>query len=144
KHAILLVTDGQDTDSQASFTEVRQRIRESELLVYSLGIFPSSDYRFSTRGGRPGGRGGRGSVDMNVLKTFASDRGGRAFPVSENMMGGKNSEFEKILDQIAGKLRNQYTLAYYPLHPDDGQYHTITVRTRYGYYVRARRGYVAK
>jgi Ca-activated chloride channel homolog len=140
KHAILLVTDGQDTSSQASFGEVRQRVRESELLVYSLGIGPTSGF-VRTRGRRL--RGGD-TVDMNVLKTFANDSGGRAYAVNEDMLGGRNSPFEKILDQIAEELRYQYTLGYYPPHTDDGQFHTINVRTRNGYYVRARRGYVAR
>jgi Ca-activated chloride channel family protein len=141
KRAILLITDGQDTASQSSFADVRQRIRESELLVYSLGISGSPDFQFSNRGR---GFGGRDTVDMNVLRTFAADSGGRAYPVSENMLGGKNSEFDRILAQIAEELRSQYTLAYYPAHPDDGRYHNIRVLTRNGYLVRARRGYVAK
>jgi Ca-activated chloride channel family protein len=139
KHAILLVTDGQDTSSRATLAEVRQRIREAELLVYSLGIFPTSDLLDTSRGRF----GGRDTVDMNILKEYAADSGGRAFPVSDDMLGGKNSQFERILDQIAAELRNQYTVGYYPAHPDDGRFHSISVRTRYGYYVRARRGYVA-
>jgi Ca-activated chloride channel family protein len=141
KRAILLVTDGQDTISTVSFNQVRQRIREAELLVYSLGIFPVSDLQ---AGNRPSRFGGRDSVDMNVLKTFASDSGGRAYPVSEDMFGGRNSAFDRILDQIAEELRYQYTLGYYPAHGDDGQFHTINVRTRFGYFIRARRGYVAR
>jgi len=140
KRAILLVTDGQDTISQASFAQVRQRIRESELLVYSLGIGSTAGF-VRTFGPR---LGGRDTVDMNVLKAFATDSGGRAYSVNDDMLGGRNSPFEKILDQIAEELRYQYTLGYYPAHSDDGQFHTINVRTRYGYYVRARRGYVAR
>jgi len=79
---------------------------------------------------------------MSVLRSFAADSGGRAYLVSENMLGGKNSQFDRILAQIAAELRSQYTLAYYPAHPDDGRYHDIRVSTRYGYYVRARKGYV--
>jgi Ca-activated chloride channel homolog len=142
KRAILLITDGQDTASESTFAEAREGVRESELLVYSLGIAPSPNAGFG--GGRGGFRlGSRDSVDMNVLRDFAADSGGRAYLVSENMLGGKNSEFDRILSQIAAELRSQYTLAYYPSHPDDGQFHNIRVSTRYGYYVRARRGYVA-
>jgi Ca-activated chloride channel family protein len=141
KRAILLITDGEDTTSESTFNEARLTVRESELLVYSLGISPSPDARFIDT---PGGRlRSRDSVDMNVLRNFASDSGGRAYLVSENMLGGKNSEFDRILGQIASELRSQYTLAYYPAHPDDGKYHDIRVQTRYGYFVRARRGYVA-
>lgn len=142
KRALLLITDGQDTSSQASFEEVRQRVRESELLVYSLGISPADDFQFNNN--NRGRFGGRDTVDMNVLKTLGSDSGGRAYPVSDDMLGGKNSQFDFILAQIAEELRSQYTLAYYAPHPDDGQFHNIRVTTRFGYFVRARRGYIAR
>lgn len=142
KRAILLITDGQDTDSQTSFSTTRQSIRESELLVYALGISPNSTAAQASPG-RPG-LGGRDTVNMDVLKLFAADSGGRAYQVSENMLRGQNSQFERILSQIAEELRSQYTLGYYPTHGDDGQFHNITVRTRFGYAVRARPGYVAK
>lgn len=143
KRAILLITDGRDTTSVSTFAQSRQTVRESELLVYSLGISSNDETRSRNGRGIGGGLRIRDTVDMNVLRTFASDSGGRAYVVSENMLGGKNSEFDRILAQIAAELRSQYTLAYYPTHPDDGKYHDIQVRTRYGYYVRARRGYVA-
>jgi Ca-activated chloride channel family protein len=140
KRAILLITDGQDTASRASFAEVRQRIRKSELLLYALGISGTADFGAA----KPAGRfAGRDTVDMNVLKTFARDSGGNAYPVSQDTLGGKNSQFDGILAEIAEELRNQYTLAYSPTHPDDGQFHTIRVATRFGYSVRARQGYVA-
>jgi VWFA-related protein len=41
KKAILLITDGEDTSSETTFDEVLSAVRESELLVYSLGISPS-------------------------------------------------------------------------------------------------------
>lgn len=144
KRAILLITDGQDTTSESTFSQARQTVRESELLVYSLGISPNPEARIiGGRGGGPSRLRSRDSVDMNVLRTFAADSGGRAYLVSENMLGGKNSEFDRILAQIAAELRSQYTLGYYPTHADDGKFHDIRVQTRYGYYVRARRGYIA-
>jgi hypothetical protein len=81
---------------------------------------------------------------MGVLKVLGADSGGRAYLVAENMMSGKNGQFERILSQIAEELRNQYTLAYYAHHGDDSQFHSINVRVRYGYPVRARPGYVAR
>jgi hypothetical protein len=41
KKAILLLTDGEDTSSEMTFDEAQSAVRESELLVYSLGISPS-------------------------------------------------------------------------------------------------------
>src|SRR5207249_1648962 len=40
KRAILLITDGEDTSSRTSFPQVLMYLRESELLVYTLGISP--------------------------------------------------------------------------------------------------------
>src|SRR5262245_48148740 len=41
KKAILLLTDGEDTTSESTFEEALTSVRESELLVYCLGISPS-------------------------------------------------------------------------------------------------------
>src|SRR5215510_8757193 len=41
KKAILLLTDGEDTSSEMTFEEIQTAVRESELLVYCLGISPS-------------------------------------------------------------------------------------------------------
>jgi VWFA-related protein len=38
KKALLLISDGQDMNSHMHLDEVRQRIRESEVLVYAVGI----------------------------------------------------------------------------------------------------------
>jgi Ca-activated chloride channel family protein len=138
KRAILLITDGQDRDSLSTFDAARRHLRSSEVLLYALGISASRDVEERGRA-----FGGSDSVDMDVLKALAGDSGGHAFSVSEDTMVGRNSRFDEILQQIAEELRNQYTLAYYPTHPDDGAYHTIHVATRYGYSVRARRGYIA-
>jgi hypothetical protein len=41
KKAILLLTDGEDTTSESTFDDAQTAVRESELLVYCLGISPS-------------------------------------------------------------------------------------------------------
>jgi Mg-chelatase subunit ChlD len=38
KRAIVLISDGNDTDSQVSLAEIKQMIRESEVMVYAIGI----------------------------------------------------------------------------------------------------------
>jgi Mg-chelatase subunit ChlD len=38
KRAVVLISDGNDTDSQVSLGEVKQMIRESEVMVYAIGI----------------------------------------------------------------------------------------------------------
>lgn len=74
KKAILVISDGNDTSSHTSVRELKQMIRETEVLVYAVGIDGASESTFgggrSTPGGRPpvglplpfprGGPGGRG------------------------------------------------------------------------------------
>jgi VWFA-related protein len=49
KKAILLISDGEDTTSETTLEEVTVGVRESELLVYSLGISPGSGGVLSER-----------------------------------------------------------------------------------------------
>ena len=153
KRAILLITDGQDTSSVTNLSQVLRTVRESELVVYCLGISPlprpqSSERRSSTRTFPPffsrkssGSR--RDEVDMNVLRALADSSGGGAFLLSEGLVGTSSTQMERVLDTVAEELRSQYTLGYYPAHGDDGQYHSIRIRTKKGYVVRARKGYIA-
>jgi Ca-activated chloride channel family protein len=43
KKAIVIISDGNDTSSRTSVAEVRQLIRESEVLVYAIGIDASGE-----------------------------------------------------------------------------------------------------
>ena len=63
KKAILLITDGEDTSSFISFDEAQSLVRQSELLVYCLGISPTGGYLTERSPGQhpdprtgPGGR----------------------------------------------------------------------------------------
>lgn len=132
KRAVLVITDGQDTSSIAKLDMVLRTVRESDLLVYSLGISP---FAYAQRK--------RDKVDMKVLRQFADSSGGRAFLLTEGLMDGRGSAMETVLGAVADELHSQYTLGYYPSHPDDGRYHAIRIRTKSGYAVRARTGYFA-
>ena len=79
---------------------------------------------------------------MNVLHALADNSGGRTFLLSESYIR-RGTEIDKVLNAVAEELRSQYTLGYYPEHPDDGRYHSIRVRSKTGGSVRTRRGYVA-
>jgi len=154
KRAILLITDGQDTSSATNLDQVLRTVRESELIVYCLGISPSPRAQrperrsstwplppFFSRKSRSSGR--REEVDMNVLRAIADSSGGGAFLLSEGLVGVSSAQMERVLDTVAEELRSQYTLGYYPTHADDGQYHSIRIRTKKGNVVRARKGYIA-
>ena len=46
KRAIVLISDGNDTDSQSRLSDVKQVIRESEVMVYAIGIDGQSQTTF--------------------------------------------------------------------------------------------------
>jgi len=154
KRAILVITDGQDTASAAKLDEVLEGIRISDVLIYPVGISPLTYAKGPDRNawgwplpaflaGKPGIQNKPDEVDMNVLRAFAENSGGRAFLLAESIIG-RGGQIERILDAIAEELRSQYTLGYYPPRSDDGRYHSIHIRTRSGDAVRARNGYVAR
>jgi Ca-activated chloride channel homolog len=133
KRAILLITDGQDTGSEATLDEILNEIGESELLVYTLGISPASSADST-----------RDSVDVNVLQNLASNSGGRAFMLSDVLVGTFGREIDKVLTMVATELRSQYTLGFYATHADDGKFHSLRIKTRPGLVARSRPGYIAR
>jgi Ca-activated chloride channel family protein len=164
KKALLVISDGNDTNSTLNVSQVRKRIRESEVLVYALGVdakdapraqppaqFPPS-LPFPFPGGRrqprypPIGGGGPSGwprspgerVNADALRQITDDTGGR----TEIVHG-----FDGLDDataRIADELSKQYFLGYTSSVNKDGRWHAIrvTVRDR-NLNVRARRGYVA-
>jgi Ca-activated chloride channel family protein len=151
KRAILVITDGQDTASSAKLEEVMQSVRQSDLLIYPVGISaltyakdfdPFELSTVSAMASRPAAQSKRDEVDINVLRALAQNSGGRAFMLAESLIN-RGGQIERVLGTIADELRSQYTLGFYPSRPDDGRYHSLRVRTRSGNNVRARQGYVA-
>ena len=70
KKAILVISDGNDTNSRTSVTQLRNMIRESEVMVYALGVDGNDVQTYTPQQPRqpqgprwpfplPGGRGGR-------------------------------------------------------------------------------------
>ncbi len=154
KRALLVITDGQDTASLMKSGEANDAVRESEYLVYAIGISPltyaqNTDHipfswpPTSPRTGAGTLSGLRDAVDMNVLNRFAENSGGQAFLLNEALIGAGESKIDKVLDEIAAELRSQYTLGYYPASADDRRFHAIQVTSKSGHTVRARKGYAA-
>jgi len=162
KKAILLISDGNDRNSVMALNELRQAIRESEALVYALGV-DSSGRSFQTdprtpipfplpfpiprgrgRGfpqiifGGPSGSPMDEHVNADALRRITDDTGGR----TEIVHGFK--DLDQATARIADELSKQYYLGYSSTRPKDGRWHTIRVETKdRKLTVRARRGYVA-
>jgi Ca-activated chloride channel homolog len=145
KRALLLLTDGNDTSSEAGLDEALALARKTEVVVYALGI--GHGERGSFGHGSPGGvlgRQGKDQVDMSVLRAFAEATGGEAFHL-ENAHAGGRDLVDEAAGQVAAELKQQYTLGYYPSNARrDGAYRRIRVEVAdVSRRVRARRGYYA-
>jgi Ca-activated chloride channel family protein len=132
KRALLLISDGQDNNSRYTFNEVRRLLKESDVVLYGVGILSGND------SGSALGMEGQG-----ILDELAGVSGGKAFfPRSA-------AEMDDIFEQIALELRHQYSIGYKPKNfANDGKWHKIKVKVSPPrglprLFVRSKEGYYA-
>jgi Ca-activated chloride channel family protein len=169
KKALVVISDGRDTASRTTVADVHQSIRESEALVYAVGI----DCAAPMRSG--------GALDMQrgpIPMPFPPGRR-RPFPPGMPPIGPRPSgpnpwgrcndpvdvvalrditddsggrtevvrdprDLNPSTESIANELSKQYYLGYPAQGHKDGRWHSIRVEVKgHAYRVRARRGYVA-
>lgn len=169
KKAVVVISDGNDTNSETDERAVQQLVRESEVLVYAIGIDGRGGSRVTI--GRPPSRlpipipfplpgGGRGRSPFPQPAPWPRG-GGRPAGNDERVnvsalrdltddSGGRTElvrdagDLEPATASVADELSKQYYLAYPSPGHDDGQWHSIDVEVRHTRHrVRARRGYVA-
>lgn len=131
KRALLIISDGGDNHSRYSERDVRSMARESDVMIYSIGLFdrymPTPE---EIRG-------------PELLTEIAEPTGGQAFTLDSI------NQMPSVARHIGMELRTQYVLAYRPqLGPHDGKWHKVSVRLRlpkkfYFLKARARTGYYA-
>jgi Ca-activated chloride channel family protein len=171
KKALLIISDGNDTNSETSVAEVKRLIRQSEVMVYAIGIDGrSSGVTWSGPGNRPlpprrppttfpfpfpGGRRPpafppRGPVQPRGAGGMDERVNADALRQITDDSGGRTEivrtarDLDPATANIADELSKQYSLGYPATGKNDGRWHTITVEVQGGrYHVRARRGYVA-
>lgn len=171
KKALVIISDGNDTSSATRVPDLTRQIRESELLVYAIGIdasgapaghTPGSTSRTSrpptpspfpgrrppsppppapARTAAPAGSGTSDRVNVDALRAITDDSGGRTEILYSHQ------DLDAATAGIASELSRQYFLAYSSSVPKDGRWHTIEVRVKKGngtYHIRARRGFTAE
>lgn len=112
KHVLLLISDGQDNSSDHKLEEARRLLKESDVIVYTLGIVdplldPLSRY---------------GHV---VLAELASLSGGVAFFPPEPKAASE------AFNRLALELRHQYLIGFYPTNMKrDGKWHKVKVEIK--------------
>jgi VWFA-related protein len=124
--AILVISDGADTASNATLRELRPALRRSDTFVYAIAIDSPERQPINTR------------VNAAALREITGESGGRTEIVQNS------AQLEEAAARIAEELNSQYVLGYTPPKGADGQFHSLRVRvTGSENRVRARAGYVA-
>ena len=109
KRALLLISDGQDNNSRYTFNELRRVLKESDVVLYAIGILGGSDMGSAL-----------GMEGQSILDELAGVSGGKAF------YPNSAAEMDDIFEQIALELRHQYSIGYRPSKLD-GKWHKIKV-----------------
>jgi VWFA-related protein len=109
KKALLVISDGGDNNSRYSPSEVKNLVRESDVLIYAVGVF-----------------GGGGTAEEasgpGLLTNIAEQTGGRMYVAGA-------AELPDIARKIGIDLRNRYVLGYAPANrARDGRYHSVQVK----------------
>ncbi len=170
KKAVVVISDGNDTDSQTDPRALQTLIRETEVLVYAIGIDVGGTGRYGSSG--PGTWSGQPRIQLPFPFPFPGGRTGGTWgqprttsrrPAANDAVnvdvlraitddsGGRTEviRFSNDLDpataSIADELSQQYSIGYVPPRAKDGRWHQIEVEVPGGrYQVRARRGYLAQ
>jgi Ca-activated chloride channel homolog len=113
RKALLVISDGGDNDSRYSESETRKMVKETDVWIYAIGIYPRGLQAFPEEE-----RGG-----PKLLTDIAEESGGRHFAVHNT------SELPEAAAKIGLELRNQYILAYSPTQIEaDGRYRRVQVK----------------
>jgi Ca-activated chloride channel homolog len=105
KRAVLVITDGLDNASKHTLNEALDRIKESRVAIYSVGLLSAAE----------------GVKAEKDLIRIAEVSGGKAyFPANVD-------EARMMMERIARDLREQYTLGYFPSSYRDGAWRSVRV-----------------
>lgn len=132
---LILISDGQDNLSKHTFNQLRDSLKDSELVMYGIGLTQGSDIGSSL-----------GMEGAGIMEELAETTGGEArFAADERQLA-------KVVELLAVQLRHQYRIGFRvdksgPAHkwhrlklkvnsrPDaPKEFSKLTVRTRQGYY----------
>jgi Ca-activated chloride channel family protein len=132
KKVLVVVTDGMDNHSRLRFKDLRDRVRETDVVVYVVGMYDILE-SFQAR---------KGALNDHELEEIAEITGGYAyFPTDME-------KCRQTMRSIAAEVAAHYTIGYYPtnqMHDGSWRKTKVTVtprdkiakplaRTRSGYY----------
>lgn len=126
RRAVILISDGDDSNSEHSDSQVLDYALKIGATVYSVDIAEANRGASAVRG-------------VGVLKNLSEKTGGQYIKTP----GGQQLN-EKLLE-VSKELRSQYTIGFYPEKRTKGKWRKLTVKviSRQDARVRARQGYKA-
>ncbi|MCI0336440.1 MAG: VWA domain-containing protein [Acidobacteria bacterium] len=129
RRAIVIVSDGLDTQSRASLDEAVRKSIAAQAAIYAVDMTDASVYGKTPR-----------DNSAEVMKALAAKTGGKFF----HSPGG--SKLREAFTNTVTELRNQYTLTYESSNEQmDGRWRAIEVRVaRPNLNIRTRQGYYAR
>lgn len=101
KQVILLISDGQDNSSRHTFGQLRELLKQSNILFYAVGVLGGSDPSSSL-----------GMESQGILDEFGVVSGGEAFFLPRP--GSKIKDAYAIFEGIAEELNTHYTISFQP------------------------------
>ncbi len=111
RKALLIISDGGDNRSRYTENELRRVVRESDVQIYSIGIFDT--YAATTEE----------QLGPVLLSEMCEMTGGRMFRVADV------GDLQDIAERISAELRNEYVVGYTPSEvKHDGNWRKLKVR----------------
>ena len=111
RKALLIISDGGDNRSRYTENELRRAVKESDLQIYSIGIF--DQYAPTTEE----------QLGPLLLTDVCEMTGGRLFRVNDV------ADLQDIATRISAELRNEYVVGYRPANmKHDGNWRKLKVR----------------
>lgn len=137
RRVIVIVSDGDDTVSDATFEATLKALQVTNCQVYVVKTTDFENYKRT--GQRTGSANLRQLAAERRMQEFAAQTGGAVYsPIDED-------ELDRAFTQISAELAQQYILSYYPENEQDkrGEFRAISlsVKNRQNLQVRTRKGY---
>lgn len=125
RRALVILSDGIDTASELSFSDVLLRTQASNAAIYAIVLVDPIQVQ----------------RDPGRLKPLARASGGEAYFPNDHI-----ATF-KAMEQVARDIRNAYAIGFVPRTSHDGRYHSLKVNVTppagMKVHVRTRAGYLA-
>lgn len=99
KRVLLVMTDGEDNNSEQKFGEIKKSLKKLDVIIYFVNVFDGSIKKTFV---------GPNALALSYLDEIAGFTGGRSFHISDKEVVGL------AFEMIALELRNQYLIGFTP------------------------------